>query len=184
MPIPLLRAPPTALGAISAGLTVGAAALALVVLARALLRGRREAVGFVGLALLAVAVVWDALRNLGWVAGPPVAPFGFAAFVNGVIMTLLGRFTDLRGQLEGRARHLKDRTQKLAHAYEELRAAQDELVRKGSSPPWASSPPWWPTRCATPSPSSPTPWPRCGGPASATPIARPCSASSTKRALA
>jgi signal transduction histidine kinase len=128
--IPLLHAEPTTLGALSAGVTVSAAAVALLILARALLRGRREAVGFVGLALLAVAVGWDALRNLGWVKGPPVAPFGFAAFVNGVIMTLLGRFTALRSQLEGRARHLKDRTRQLARAYEELRAAQDELVRK------------------------------------------------------
>ena len=45
-------------------------------------------------------------------------------------MTLLARFTALRGQLEGRARHLKDRTRELARAYQELRAAQDELVRK------------------------------------------------------
>ena len=128
--VPYLRAEPTALGALSAVVTAGAAALALVVLARAFMRGRREAVGFVGLALLAVAAVYDGLRNLGWVAGPPLAPFGYAAFVNGVMMTLLARFTALRSQLEGRARDLKDRARELARSYEELRAAQDELVRK------------------------------------------------------
>ncbi len=128
--VPILRAPATTLGGISAILVVAAALVALVVLTRAFLRGRREAVGFAGLTLLAVAVVHDALGFGGFTVGPPVAPFGYAAFVNGVIMTLLARFTSLRGQLEGRARDLKDRARDLSRAYAELRAAQDELVRK------------------------------------------------------
>ena len=45
-------------------------------------------------------------------------------------MTLLARFADLRSQLEARAGELKDRARALARSYEELRAAQDELVRK------------------------------------------------------
>jgi signal transduction histidine kinase len=125
-----VHAPATPLGALAAVVTVAAALVALAVLGRAFLRGRREAAGFIGLTLLTVTVVYDALRNVGWAPGPPIAPFGYAAFVNGVIMTLLSRFTALRGQLEGRARELRDRARMLARSYEELRAAQDNLVRK------------------------------------------------------
>jgi signal transduction histidine kinase len=87
-------------------------------------------VGFVGLSLLMVTLGLDAVRALGWAARPPLAPLGYAAFVNGVIMTLLSRFDALRGQLEGRARKLRDQARDLEKAYAELRAAQDELVRK------------------------------------------------------
>jgi signal transduction histidine kinase len=128
--VPFHRVPPTLLGALAAILTVATAVFALSVLARAFVRGRREAVGFVGLSLLAAAVTFDALRAGGWAVGPPAAPFGFATFVNTVIMTVLTRASSLRGQLEGRARHLNERAQELSRAYAELRAAQDELVRK------------------------------------------------------
>ncbi len=128
--IPYRSSPATAVGALQAIFTVAAAGSALVILGRAFLRGRREAIGLIGLTLLAVAVIWDALCNLGWAAGPPLASFGYAAFVNGVIMTLLARFTALRRQLEGRAGELKDRARDLSRAYAELRAAQDQLVRK------------------------------------------------------
>ncbi len=124
------RTPPTLLGALVAVATVAAALFALAALGRAFLRGRREAAGFIGLTLLSVTVVFDALRKVGWAAGPALAPFGYAAFVNGVIMTLLARFADLRSQLEARAGELRDRARALARSYEELRAAQDELVHK------------------------------------------------------
>jgi signal transduction histidine kinase len=125
-----VHAPPTTLGAIFAAATVAGAIFAVVLLGGAFVRGRREAKSFVGVTLLAVALVYDALRAVGWVPGPPVAPFGYAAFVNGIIMTLLSRFAALRGQLEARARELKDRARELSRAYEDLRAAQDEMVRK------------------------------------------------------
>ncbi len=123
--------PGAGLTGVIAGVGTAVAALAaLAILGRAFLRGRREAMGFVGLTLLAVAVVHDALRGAGWAVGPPVSPFGYATFVNGVIMTLLARFAALRAQLEARAGELKDRARDLSRAYIELRAAQDELVRK------------------------------------------------------
>lgn len=128
--IPDVRAPAAPLGAaFSLAWAIGAG-LALLALGRAFLRGRREAPAFVGMTLLAVAAVHDALRNVGLASGPPLGPLGYAAFVNGVMMTLLSRFAALRGQLEDRARELKDRARELARSYEELRAAQDELVRK------------------------------------------------------
>jgi signal transduction histidine kinase len=128
--VPDVHAIAAPLGAAFAVLSVGGALFALWVLGRAFLRGRREATGFVGLTLLAVATSYDALRSLGGVVGPPLAPFGYAAFVNGVMMTLIARFTALRGQLEQRAGSLKDRARELSRSYADLRAAQDELVRK------------------------------------------------------
>jgi signal transduction histidine kinase len=125
-----LQVPAAPLGVVHAVASVAGALFALTILTRAFLRGRREAMGFMGMTLLAVACLYDALRAVGVVVGPPLVPLGYAAFINGVLMTLLYRFTTLRGQLEDRARDLKDRAQKLARSYEELRAAQDELVRK------------------------------------------------------
>lgn len=127
---PALRVPAGPLGPLFAAAAVLAALVALAVLARAFLRGRREAAPFVGMTLLAVTMAYDALRVLDWAVGPPLDPLGYAAFVNGVMVTLLARFTELRRQLEERARELKQRARVLARSYEELRAAQDELVRK------------------------------------------------------
>ena len=128
--VPVIRAPAAPLGVVFAVASVGGGLFALAILGRAFLRGRREAMDFVGMTLLAITGIYDALRGLGWVVGPPLEPLGYAAFVNGVMMTLLYRFTALRGQLEDRARDLKDRARDLARSCEELRAAQDELVRK------------------------------------------------------
>lgn len=130
LPTPALVAPPGPLGAPFAFGTLAATGVALAILGRAFLRGRREAVAFVGMTLLTVTALYDALRDVGWVVGPPLAPLGYAVFVNGVMMTLLSRFTALRSQLEARARELKDRARALARSYQDLRAAQDELVRK------------------------------------------------------
>jgi signal transduction histidine kinase len=127
---PALVAPPGVLGPLFAAATLAAAVGALALLGRAFLSGRREAVAFVGMMLLTVTTLYDALRDVGWVVGPPLTPLGYAAFVNGVMMTLLSRFIDLRGQLEARARELKDRARALSRSYAALRAAQDELVRK------------------------------------------------------
>lgn len=125
-----VTAPAAPLGVLFAVASLAAAVFALVILARAFIRGRREAVAFVGMTLLTVATFYDALRDAAWVVGPPIAPIGYAALVNGVMMTLLSRFTALRSQLEARARELRGRARSLAKSYEELRLAQDELVRK------------------------------------------------------
>ena len=125
-----ISTPAAPLGVLFALASLTASIFALVILARAFLRGRREAVAFLGMTLLTVATLYDALRDVGWVVGPPLAPIGYAALVNGVMMTLLSRFTALRNQLEARARELRGRARSLARSYDELRAAQDELVRK------------------------------------------------------
>jgi signal transduction histidine kinase len=129
-PVDAVVVPATPLGLAFAAASVVGAFFALLLLGRAFLRGRREAVAFVGMTFLTVAALYDALRDAGLVIGPPIGPLGYAALVNGVMMTLISRFTALRGQLEDRARELKDKARALRRSYEELRAAQDELVRK------------------------------------------------------
>jgi signal transduction histidine kinase len=128
--IPVVHVPVTALGVAFTIASVAGTLAALALLGGAFLRGRREAPAFLGMTLLAVTTLHDALGDLGVVRSPPLAELGYAALVNGVMMTLLSRFTALRGQLEARARELRDRSRALGRSYEELRAAQDELVRK------------------------------------------------------
>ncbi len=122
-PVLSVRTPPTLLGSAFAVATVAAAIFALASLGRAFLQGRREAAGFIG-PLPALGGRHSRRRPQRRLGARPAhrALFGYAAFVNGVIMTLLARFTDLRGQLEARAGELKDRARALARSYEELRA--------------------------------------------------------------
>lgn len=123
-------APVSALGALATLLWLGGLLGACVMLGRAYTRGAREGLSLVGATLLGTVALYDALRALGRVHGPPLAPYGYTAFVQGVMMTLLSRFGSLRRQLERRAAELNDRGRALARANEELRATQDELVRK------------------------------------------------------
>lgn len=126
----VVRAPATPLGAAFAVAWAAGVVACVVVLARALLRGRREAIILAGMGLLAIASIHDALAALGASSGPLLCPYGYWAFVNGVMMTLLTRFTTLRRELEARAAELRARTGELSRANDDLRAAQDELVRK------------------------------------------------------
>ena len=128
--LPNVCADPTPLGVVVSFLGAACAAGAVVILGRAVLRGRREAASVIGVAILAAACLHDALRNAELVSGPVLSPLGYAAFVNGVLLTLLGRFTVLRASLEAKAAELRTRAKGLARSYDELQAKQDELVRK------------------------------------------------------
>jgi signal transduction histidine kinase len=128
--IPFVRMPPSALGGVGAILALVAALAALAIVARGPERGGRESVGLAGLAVLVACVAHDAALHLGWTGGPLLAPLGYLLLVNGVSVTLLSRFSALRRELERRARDLDDRARDLENAYAELRAAQDDLVRK------------------------------------------------------
>jgi len=125
-----VTAPASPLGHLVALFWLGSVLFALVALARALARGRREGLALAGVVFFGATAIFDAGRRMGWVVGPPLGPFGAAAFVLGVMMTLLSRFAALRRQLEARAAELKTRARVLSRAYEELRAAQDVIVRK------------------------------------------------------
>ncbi|MEO7329712.1 MAG: ATP-binding protein [Minicystis sp.] len=123
-------APESALGLVATVTWLAGLLGAGLLLGRAFTRGESEGLSLVGATLLGVVAVYDTLRALGAVRGPPLAPYGYTAFVQGVMMTLLSRFGSLRRQLERRATELNDRSRALTRANEELRATQDELVRK------------------------------------------------------
>src|SRR5262249_17330097 len=130
-----LRLPDTAvplgpLGGPFAVARLAAEAFAVFATGRAFVRGRGDGVVFGGTVVLGITVIHDVLHSFGTVPGPPLGPFGFFAFVGGVVLTLLWRYEQLRGELEQRATVLKGQGREIARAYEELRAAQDELVRK------------------------------------------------------
>lgn len=133
---------------ISAHPTAGAVAIAWIaaaeVLAAAVLFGRAftpanpEGLGaFVGGAALTTTAVHDALASPGLRFGPLLSPYGYAAFVLGVLWTIVWRYAALRRQLEKRTQELQDltkqleqRSRELARSVDDLRAAQTDLVRK------------------------------------------------------
>ena len=126
--VPTLATPAAAAFAVA---SVAAVLLCTALLARTVIRGRREGLGtFLGLAVLTVVVVHDAGRAVGWLGGLELGPYGYVAFVAGGIGSLLAQYATLRRQLEARALELRERSRELGNAFEELRAAQPELVRK------------------------------------------------------
>jgi signal transduction histidine kinase len=112
-------------------LSIAAVLASTAVLARAFFLGSLE--GFAslfGVALLALCVAHDALWAFGLSDRMVLGPFGFAAFVLGVLGTMLWRSATLRRELERRATELNRRTKELAETNDELRAAQSALVKK------------------------------------------------------
>ncbi|UQA60803.1 ATP-binding protein [Polyangium aurulentum] len=100
-------------------------------LVRAVLRARPELLPPVwGSAALLVSLLYDAFHGLRGQGAPLVSPYGYAAFVMGVVMSLLSRYASLQRKLEDHAAELKQRSAELARSYEDLRATQAELVRK------------------------------------------------------
>jgi len=106
---------------------------ALSVVARAWSRGHPEGrtIGF-GVLVLSVCYLNDAALDLGWIASRRLIPFGFAAFVFSMAISLANRFTRvhgevlvLRGDLE---RRVLERTAELSHANLELRERTRQLA--------------------------------------------------------
>ncbi len=128
--VPDLWAAPSPLSLLVEASWIGGAIVAVALVGRAFDRGRQEGAALAGCIVLAAAALQDGARAIGWIHAPPLAPYGFALLVTGMIMTALSRFAALRQQLERRASRLRTRAQALSRSYAELRAAQDELVRK------------------------------------------------------
>jgi signal transduction histidine kinase len=123
-------APTTVLGGIVATACVSSALVSVLALASAFARGRRGSLVLSGAVVLGAAAAYDVFRGSGVAHGPPLSPYGYAVFVHAVMMTLVSRFGKLRQKLERQASELDTRSRDLARSYDELRAAQDELVRK------------------------------------------------------
>jgi len=100
-------------------------------LARAYLAGKREALlacigGFVQLA----AIFNDILVMRGTQTSLLLSEHGFSVFAFGLSYTLLARHERVSDELTLKGAELRRRARHLRKAYEELRAAQAELVRK------------------------------------------------------
>jgi signal transduction histidine kinase len=108
-----------------------ASAAVLVVVARAYLTGRREALAVVvGTTVLLATVINDVGVASGAFATGYLVDAGLVAFVLGVATTPSARYAAVTLDLERRTKELRGRTRELRRSYEELRAAQEELVKK------------------------------------------------------
>ncbi len=128
--VPYVRPEATLLSVLCSVGTVVTALSALAILGLAFLRGRREAAGFIGLTLLAVTIVHDALRGVGWASGPPIAALRLRRLRQRRHHDAPRPLHRAPRPARGARRHLKDRARELSRDYTELRAAQDELVTK------------------------------------------------------
>jgi len=103
----------------------------MVVVARAYLAGRREALAVV---MGATVLLATAINDLGVATGALstglLIDAGLAAFVASVTSTRSARFASLTVDLERRTKELRTRTGELRRSYEDLRAAKEELVKK------------------------------------------------------
>jgi signal transduction histidine kinase len=108
-----------------------AVAVVLVLLARAYLGGRRDALAVVvGATVLLATLINDAGVSTGAFTTGYLVDAGLAAFVVGLATTPSARYAVVGHELEKRTRELRTRTRELRRSYEELRAAQEELVKK------------------------------------------------------
>jgi signal transduction histidine kinase len=108
-----------------------ATAAVLVIVARAYLAGRREALAVV---VGTTVLLATAINDLGVASGAFTTGYlvdaGIAAFVVGIATTPSARYALVGLELERRTRELRTRTRELRRSYEELRTAQEELVKK------------------------------------------------------
>jgi signal transduction histidine kinase len=126
-----LGTPPSVAGLatyVLGGVSVGSV---LVLVARAYLSGRREALAVVvGTTALLATIINDVGVAAGAFATTYLVHAGFVVFVIAVSTTYSSRYASMYGELERRTKELRTRTRELRRSYEELRAAQEELVRK------------------------------------------------------
>lgn len=109
---------------------------ALSVVARSAWRGNPEGrtIGF-GVLLLSACYLNDTFSDLGWILTRRVIPFGFAAFVFSMAVSLANRFTRVYGEVETLRRDLErlveERTAELQSRSEELSLANVQLQARG-----------------------------------------------------
>ncbi len=130
VPIPNVRVRPTVLGVAAMIAWLGAALGVTAMFVQSMSKRRRDMAALIGATVLSFTAILDALALAGLVDTPLLSQYGCSALVNGVMMSLLSRFGALRVELEAQALTLKQRSRELTRANDELRAAQDELVRK------------------------------------------------------
>jgi signal transduction histidine kinase/CheY-like chemotaxis protein/HPt (histidine-containing phosphotransfer) domain-containing protein len=106
---------------------------ALWVVVRSAFRGHPEGrtIG-VGVLLFSAAYMNDTALDLGWIVSHRVIPFGFAAFVFSMAISLANRFTRVYGEVDVLRRDLErlveERTAELQRANTELSARTEDLA--------------------------------------------------------
>jgi signal transduction histidine kinase len=127
-----LRHGPLSVPEVASRATVtAAAAIAVVLVARAYLGGRREALTVViGATVHAAASVNDLAVTSGSLSTAYLGDAGMLAFVVGITATIVSRYASVAGELDRRTTELRTRTHELRRSYEDLRTAQEELVKK------------------------------------------------------
>ena len=123
--------PLSALGISLYFLGCAAVAAVLVLVARAYLAGKHEALAVVvGTTVLLATIINDVGVVTGTFSTTHLVNAGFVAFVFGASTTYSARYAASSTELDRRSRELRTRTRELRRSYEELRTAQEELVRK------------------------------------------------------
>jgi signal transduction histidine kinase len=126
-----LRVQALPLGAILCLGGIGTSLMALALLLRAVLGGRRDGiVPVIGCACMTATTIHDALLALGVGGGTWLSAFGSSAFVFSFTGTFLIRSSILSRELTDQSQELKRRSGELMVSYEELREAQRELMRR------------------------------------------------------
>jgi signal transduction histidine kinase len=113
------------------GMATAGAGVALVLVARTYLDGRREALAVViGGTLFTAASINDLAVTSGSMTTAYLGDLGLLAFVLGIAATISARYTTVAAELDRRTTELRTRTHELRRSYEDLRTAQEELVKK------------------------------------------------------
>src|SRR5262249_8945157 len=100
--------------------SIAATSFATATFGRSFARGRRSRMyAFLGAAIVAGTSMHDAVRDLGFVVGPYLSPFGYLVFVGGAVVLRLTHFTALRQELEARTRDLRRQSRELMRSYDE-----------------------------------------------------------------
>jgi signal transduction histidine kinase len=103
----------------------------IVIVARAYLSGRREALALVmGATVLLATSVHDLSVTIGLLTTGYLVDAGLAALIAGIVSTRSTRFTSVERELDRRTKELRTRTHELRRSDEDLRAAQEELVKR------------------------------------------------------
>jgi signal transduction histidine kinase len=108
-----------------------AAAGVLVLVGKAYLAGRREAlIVVIGATVLLAALIHDTAIATEAAATGYLCDVGLASFILGIAITPSARYASVARDLDRRSKELRTRTLELRRSYEDLRAAQEELVKK------------------------------------------------------
>ncbi len=120
----------TLLGKVAHALIVLVAVVIAYIYASSFVSSRRGLAAFLGATALTVTASHDLAMNLIEGRDNTLTPFGYGAFSLGLFLSRLAKLSVRRDKLLRKTTELSDRSHALSRAFKELRAAQNELVRR------------------------------------------------------